>query len=174
MTLVKGVIEVDANILTKSVTMMVNSTMEIALEVVYGRNLDPSYLISRSNFLEESFWVWFQEETLEVVRLEIFPPENPSTDAYERWDFPINYSDDPNPEVRRAPADDLKRFCESLNSLPPGATYRFVVGTAEGAKEIPGWTPTTLRALHPTNEMDFDETGYGYISGKVFYMGGTW
>jgi hypothetical protein len=76
-------------------------------------------------------------------------------------------------EVKRAPTEELKRFSETLKSLPPGSIYRIMVSLTPDAKQLEGWTKITPKNINPTATKDFGGFGYGNIAGKLLYTGGT-
>ena len=171
-TLVKNKVQVQANIFNQSKNLVVNSVMEMALEIAHKRNLDPFYLLSRRKIIEEGMYVWLHEKMLQEIMLEV--SLSGSGSALERYDFIFEYHDTPDLDVHQAPTPELGRFCETLKSLPPGSSYRILARVAPGAKEVPGWRPTTLKDLKPTTEQRLGDVGYGHIAGQVFYRGGTW
>ena len=169
--LVKNNLTVDTNILLQSKNMVVNSVMELLVEITYLRELDPASLIGDRKGLEEVVYTWLHEGTLRGVLFEVSQPGN--TNALEDWDVSITYRDTPDSEVKRAPTVELKRFCETLKSLPPGARYNIIMRLAPGAKEIAGWVPATKKHLTPTVEKSFGSFGYGTLEGKLDYRAET-
>ena len=168
--LVKDSVQVDTNIVLKAVTMVVNCVMQLLLEIVYQRKLDPAYLLGLRKLLEDSMYIWLHERTLEGVLLEVSLPE--SQNALENWEVVFAYSDDPDATVKRAPSEELKRFSETLKGLPPGSAYRVLVRVAPGAKVVPGWASATRKNINPTVEKHFGQFGYGTINGQLRYTAG--
>lgn len=169
-TLVRDSVQVDTNIFTKAMNMVVNSVMQLLLEIVYLRKCDPSYLLGLRKLLEDSMYIWLHERTLNAVLLEVSLPE--SQNALENWEVAFSYSADPDAEVKRAPTEELKRFGETLRDLPAGSAYRIMVNVAPGAKHVPGWAPATRKNINPTVEKHFGQFGYGTIEGQLRYTGG--
>ena len=171
-TRVKDTVQVDTSVFSKSKNMIVNGVMEMMLEVIYERKLDPNKIISSRKVIEDGMYVWLHERTLESITLEVSLPR--SSSAMERWDFEFQYKDTPDSQVHTVPSDEMGRFCRALKSLPAGSTYRIVAIVAPGAKEVTGWEPTTFKDFNPTAQTHFDGFGYGNIFGQAFYQGGTW
>lgn len=169
---VRDKVEVDVNIFTRTVTAVTNLVMEMLLEVLYDRKLDPRGFLELRKALEDAMSVWFTERTLRGIMLEVFLPGE--TKALEHWEFGFEYRDDPEAKLYRTPAEEFRRFSDTLKSLPSGVQYRIMARVADGAKQIPGWSPTTPRDITPTVEKTFGKFGYGHIFGKVFYKGGAW
>ena len=170
-TVVKDRVQVDTNIFTKSMNMVVNSVMEVLIEITYQRRLDPSFLLAVRKMLEDAFYIWLHERTLQALLLEISLPE--SANALEAWELAFSYQDDPDSEVKRAPTEELKRFAETLKSLPPGSDYRIMVFLAPEAKKLEGWVQATRKNINPTTEKRFDKFGYGNLAGELRYTSGT-
>ena len=168
---VKDKVQVDTNIFTKSMNMVVNSVMEVLIEITYQRKLDPSFLLAVRKMLEDAFYIWLHERTLRALLLEISLPE--SANALEAWELAFSYQDDPDSEVKRAPTEELKRFGETLKSLPPGSDYRIMVGLAPEAKKLEGWVQANRKNINPTLEKHFDKFGFGNLAGELRYTSGT-
>jgi hypothetical protein len=152
--------------------MVVNSVMEMLIEIAYQRRLDPAALLALRKILEEALYIWLHERTIKGLLLEISLPE--SANALENWELVFAYSDDPNSEVKRAPTEELKHFSETLKNLPPGSTYRIMVNLTPDAKQLEGWTQVAPKNINPTVEKDFGNFGYGNIAGQMRYTSGTW
>jgi hypothetical protein len=170
--LVRDSVQVDTNIFTKSMNMVVNSVMQMLIEIAYQRRLDPSSLLAIRKSLEDSLYVWLHERTIKGLLLEISLPE--SANALENWELVFAYQDDPDSQVKRAPTEELKRFSETLKTLPPGSAYRIMVSLTPDAKQLEGWTQVTCKNINPTVEKDFGNFGYGNIAGQMRYTSGTW
>ena len=168
--LVRNELQVGSNILTQSKNMVVNSVMELLLEIVFLRKIDPADLIGRRKGLEDALYVWLHEQSLKGVLFEVSLPG--ASNALEHWDMSIVYSETPNNEVKRAPTAELKRFCDTLKSLPPGSTYDIIVRVTRDAKEVPGWVDGKAKNINPTVEKNFGTFGYGTIHGEMRYKGG--
>ena len=169
--LVRDSVQVDTNIFTQSKNMVVNSVMETLIEITYQRKLDPASLLSVRKILEDALYIWLHERTLKGLLLEISLPE--SANALEDWELVFSYQDDPDTQVERAPTEELKRFGQTLKSLPPGSDYRILVSLAPGAKMLDGWGIATRKNINPTVEKHFDKFGYGELAGELRYTGGT-
>jgi hypothetical protein len=168
--LVKNNLQVDTNILTQSMNMVVNSVMEILVEIIFIRKLDPADLLRRRKSLEDAMFVWLLERTLRGVIFEVSLPA--SSNALEQWDVAFAYSDSPDSQVKRAPTEELKRFGETLKALPPGSSFNIIVRLAPNAKDVPGWVSATKKNINPTVEKNFGTFGYGTIAGELRYTGG--
>jgi hypothetical protein len=167
---VRDNVQVETNIFIKSMNMVVNSVMEMLLEITFLRKLDPASLLAIRRRLEDALYIWLHERTLQGLLLEISLPE--SANALENWEVVFAYSDDPDSSVQRAPTEELKRFGESLKSLPPGTCYRVLAMVSPGARKIQDWEPATLKNINPTIEKDFGNFGYGNIHGQMLYRSG--
>jgi hypothetical protein len=165
--LVRNELQVGSNILTQSKNMVVNSIMEILLELAFLRNLDPAYLMSTRKGLEDAMYVWLHEQSLRGVIFEVSLPGG--SNALEHWDTSIAYSDTPDSEVKRAPTAALKHFCETLKNLPPGSSYDIICRVTRDAKEVPGWVTGKAKNINPTVEKNFGAFGYGTIKGQLHY-----
>src|SRR5712691_2542075 len=157
--LVKNNLTVDTNILLQSMNMIVNSVMEVLLEITYLRKLDPADLLRRRKGMEEVMYVWLHEQSLRGVLFEVSLPG--STNALEHWDTSLTYRDTPDSEVKRAPTEELKRFGQTLKALPPGSSYNIIMRLAPNAREIPGWGPAKRKNINPTVEKHIGTFGYG-------------
>ena len=169
--LVRNNLQVETNILTQSMNMAVNSVMELLLEIIFLRMLDPADFMSRRKGLEDALYVWLHERTLQRAIFEVSLPE--SSDALEHFEVAFTYSDTPDSQVKRAQIDELKHFCQTLNSLPPGSSYDIIVCLTPGAKEVSGWVVGKEKPINPTVEKQFGTFGYGAIAGELRYRGGT-
>jgi hypothetical protein len=169
-TLVRDSVQVDTNVFTKAMNMVVNSVMQLLLEIVYMRKRDPAYLLGLRKLLEDSMYIWLHERTLNGVLLEVSLPD--SSNALENWEVVFAYSDDPDSEVKRAPTEEIKRFGQTLRDLPAGSVYRILVNVKPGAKIVPGWSPATRKNINPTVEKQFGQFGYGNLAGQLRYTGG--
>jgi len=168
--LVRDNVQVETNIFTKSMNMVVNSVMEMLLEITFLRKLDPASLLAIRRRLEDALYIWLHERTLQGLLLEISLPE--SANALENWEVVFAYNDDPDSSVKRAPTEELKRFGEALKPLPPGTSYRVLAMVSPGAKRVPDWEPATLKNINPTIEKDFGNFGYGNIHGQMLFRSG--
>ena len=169
--LVRNNLSVETNILTQSMNMVVNSVMEVFLELTYLRLLDPTDLLSRRKGLEDGMYVWLHERTLKRAIFEVSLPGE--SDALEHFEIAFTYSDTPDSEVKRAHREELQRFCHTLNELPPGSSYDIIVCLTPGAKEVPGWVVGMEKPINPTVEKQIGTFGYGPIAGELRYRGGT-
>jgi hypothetical protein len=169
---VKDSVQIATNILIQSIHMVVNSVMEVFIETIYQRRLDPASLLAMRKLLEDGLYIWLHERTLLAVLLEVSLPE--SANALEQWEVVFAYSDDPTSEVKRAPTEELKRFSQTLKALPQGSAYRILVSLAPNAKSVPGWIPATRKNINPIVEQHFGNFGYGNLEGQMRYTSGTW
>jgi hypothetical protein len=171
-TLVKEKVGVSVNVMEKSVTFMVNTLFNLMLRILNARGLRPDHIIGNREIIENGFFTWLAEETLERLHLEIIAPDG--TKALERWDISFEYSAVPDLTVRKPPVEELAEIQKKLRSLPRGTCYRIVVHTKPGASPVKGWYPTTLKPFTAKREETFARWGYGHIGGQLYYREGTW
>jgi hypothetical protein len=169
--LVRNNLQVDTNILTQSMNMAVNSVMQVFLELTYLRKLDPADLMSRRKTVEDALYVWLLERTLRRAIFEVSLPG--SSNALEHWEVTFTYSETPDNQVKRAPTEELKRFCDTLKDLPPGSDFAIILCVTPEAKAVPGWAPGQIKPINPVVEKSFGVFGYGAIEGQLHYRAGT-
>lgn len=165
-------VEVSVNVMEKSVTYMANMLFQLAFKIAKERGLSPDYIVQRRDKLERGFFVWFAEQTLAELHIEVLAPDG--LKALERWDMTFEYSSNPDMEVRKPPVEELADICKELRSLPPGAHYRIVVRLKPDASDVEGWHETEFKPFTAASEKAFSKWGYGNIGGKLMYRGGIW
>lgn len=170
--LLKQKVDVSVNVMQKSVTFMVNTLFNLMFRITNARGLRPDYITANREIIENGFFIWLSEQTLESLHLEIISPD--SSRALERWDVSFDYSAEPDPEVRKLPVEEIAAIRNRLRSLPRGTYYRIVVHTKPEASKVEGWHPTMMKPFAMAREEAFPEWGYGHIGGKLFYREGKW
>lgn len=168
----KQKVEVSVNVMEKSVTYIANTLFQLAFRIVNARGLKPDFITQNRNALEDGFFTWLAEQSLESVHVEV--TSLTGSEALERWDVTFDYSADPDPEVRKPPVEELAAVCNKLRRLPQGTRYRIVVKTKPGASKVPGWYETTFKPFTQAREEELPGWGYGHIGAKLFYRQGTW
>lgn len=161
---------VTVDVATRSVVYLVNTVLQILLRIASCRGLGPKYLGDHRDVINDGFFVWFGEGTLDKAHLEVFEPGE--TNASERWMFAFDYAVDAPASALQPPVAEVANLCATLDILPPGANYRVAVETACWASQVPGWEPTTLRALDRTRSDGLRAWGYGRVAAKVTHVGG--
>ena len=171
-TMTKQRVEVSVNVMEKSVTYMANTLFLLAFRIVNARGLKPDFITKNRKTLEDGFFTWLAEQTLESVHVEIISLTG--SKALERWDVSFDYSADPDNKVRKPPIEELADVCSNLRRLPRGTRYRIVVHTKPGASKVPGWYETTFKPFTQAREEELSGWGYGHIGAKLFYREGSW
>lgn len=165
-------IGVGVNLMEKSVTFMANVVIQTLFRITHKRGLDPGYLQSNVQIIEEGLVTWLAEEKLLSLLLQVYVPGR--DDALEDWETAFEYYADPFLEVQKPPIEQIEEACQQLASLPPEAGYRIYARLAPDASEVAGWVPGTPLVIDADVEQEFDGTGFGHIGGKVRYRGGRW
>lgn len=169
-TLVTEQVNVGVNVMTESVNFTVNSVFRGVLRIAHTRGLKPDYMIQKREVIENGLFIWLGEQKLVALHLEIFV----GGVAIERFDMEFKYRADADRNIRKLDVSGLEEFCRRLPVLPAGVDYRVVVTTADGASDVPGWTPTGLMPLDITNECGLSDFGFGHIGTNLVYRGGRW
>lgn len=165
-------IGVGINLMEKSVTFMANAVIQTLFRIAHKRGLDPGYLQSNVQIIEEGLVTWLAEEKLLSLLLQVYVPGR--ADALEDWETAFEYYADPYLEVQKPPIEQIEEACRQLASLPPAAGYRIYAHLAPDASEVAGWVPGTPLVIDVDVEQEFDGTGFGHIGGKIRYRGGRW
>jgi len=168
--LVSDKVEIDVNVMQRSVIATANWLFQVALKVANLRGLPPDYLINKREIIEKGIFVWLAEKKLESISIEVSDPQR--GEAIERFDFHFTYRSDPDSAVREPNITRLEKFCHTLEALPPGAEYKVVVGTGDSATEVPGWYPYEFRPLNVTRQEQLSDHGFGHIGTTLIYRGG--
>lgn len=165
-------VDVNVNVMEKSITYISNSLFQLFLRITNGRNLPPDYITSNRDILEKGFFTWCSEQSLKSVHLEIISPD--SARAVERWDIALSYSSDPDSEVKKTPVSQIADVCKKLKGLPRGSQYRILVQTEPWASRVNGWSETSFKPFKEKSMKNFSGFGYGHIHGKLYYREGSW
>jgi len=168
-TKVKG-IKVGVNIMQKAVTFVANSVINEQLRIAHGRGLDPSYLQSNLEIIENGLRTWLSEQKIHALLLQVFLPDR--EDALENWETIFIYYADPIEEVRQLPIKDIEKACTSLAKLPPGATYRIFASVDPDASEVAGWVSGVPKPIISMTEKVFKSWGFHDIGVEIRYQGG--
>ena len=171
-TMTKQKVEMKVNVFQKSVTYQVTTLFQVMFRITKARGLASSYITNNRDVLERGFFTWFSERMLETLYFEIVTEDG--SKALERWEVNFDYSDNPDPEVRKPPIEQLESFCKKLRTLPRGTYYRILVQTKPGASEVEGWYPTSFKPFSQSNEKSFSGYGFGNIGAKLWYREGKW
>jgi len=158
------------NVSQQSVTYTVNSFVRVALRVVHARGLAPDYMITHRENIDRGVGVWVAEQTLQQLILEVFVRGGDY--ALERYEFDFEFTASASEEAREPPVSEIEAFCQQLDGLPKGATYRVVVKTASDATDVPGWTSTTLRPLVEVGSKTFEVWGLGAVATSLTFRDG--
>ena len=120
--LLKQKVDVSVNVMEKSIIYMVNTLFNVMFRIINARGLRPDYITANREIIENGFFTWLAEQTLESLHLEIISPDG--SRALERWDVSFDYSAEPNPEVRKPPVEEIAAIRNKLRSLPRGPPRR--------------------------------------------------
>jgi hypothetical protein len=169
-------VRIGVDLLTQSATYAVNCIMPMAFRVEAARVTGGRYMIDSAEEIEKALRIWAREMKLEKVTFEIYSPQ--ANTAYEDCVVELSYDADPTRGVVRPPLAQLDEVVGKLEKLPQDAQFRLVVHVADGATEIPGWSPTSLRDLYgglkEEHKIGTEAHGYGQITGTATYYVSNW
>jgi hypothetical protein len=164
-------IRVEVDLITQAVVYQVNTLMQMGYRIEHHRCEGGRHMMDNQESYEQALRVWLTEQKLERVHFELYSPQ--TNTAYEHCEVEISYLAEPKTTVTKPPVAKLEELLTTLAKLPRDAQFRLVVHVADGATEIPGWSPTSLRDLYGGLKEEHvvgDEAhGYGPVEGRVRY-----
>jgi len=146
--------EIGVRVWTTATIYVANEVMRIFFIILDQRGLDNSKLLQQKEVINNGLYTWITTRHLKAAFLEIYHPEDPNK-AVERWDLGFRYEEpkadiDPENSTERQFETYIEKIYEiqkKLDALPEGTEYRVVVNLEDGAPEVEGWQPTTLKDI---------------------------
>lgn len=141
-------VSIGVNIAVYPVTYVSNEVLNFLIRIIDRRGLNLDYINVHKNTLVDGLFTWLSTRHLEKLILEIY---DSSTDkVLERFDMCFEYSavvPTTSDSIFESNLKKLEDFLEKLPKLSSNSNYRVIVILSEGAPEVPGWSPTSLRPV---------------------------
>lgn len=134
---------VAVNTYTQSVTYVADNILKSLKDIIRLTGLDPSALVGDWESSHRGISGWLESQDLEKVILEIFAPS--TNTLIVRWDLDIAYGWSGDGGFY-TDTDQLKYHIRKAGIAPADARYRLVLRHRPGARDIAGWSSTTLRS----------------------------
>lgn len=134
---------VAVNTYTQSVTYVADNILKSLKDIIRQTGLDPSEFVGDWQSSQTAVAGWLETNDLEKVILEIFAPATNS--LIVRWDLDIAYGWSGDGGFF-TDTEQLKYHIRKAGIAPSNARYRLVLRHRPGARDIAGWSSTTLRS----------------------------
>ena len=166
-------ISIGVNIAVYPITYVSNEILNSLIRIVDKRGLGLDYINHNKTTIADGLFTWLGTRHLEKVVLEVY--DSGRDGVLERYDMSFEYSSvvpSTSDSVFETNLKKLEEFLEKLPSLPLDANYRVVVVLGDGAPDVPGWSPTSLRSVdHLKNQKLGGFIRADYIGAAMEYWG---
>jgi hypothetical protein len=166
-------ISIGVNIAVYPVTYVSNEILNSLIRIVDKRGLGLDYINQNKNTIADGLFTWLGTRHLEKVVLEIY--DSDKNGVLERFDMCFEYSavvPSTSDSIFETNLKKLEDFLGRLPNLPADANYRVVVVLGDGAPDVPGWSPTSLRSVdHLKNQKLGGFIRADYIGAAMEYWG---
>ncbi|MBK6297886.1 MAG: HORMA domain containing protein [Sphingomonadales bacterium] len=146
---------VAVNTYTHSVTYVTDNILKSLKDIIRLSGLDPSEFVGDWASSHRAISAWLETHDLAKVILEIFDPFTNS--LIGRWDMDIAYGWTGDGGFY-TDTDQIKYHIRKAGLAPSQARYRLVVRHRPGARDVAGWSSTTLRSTDGLSRQSLGST----------------
>jgi len=135
---------VSVNTYTHSVTYVTDNILRSLQDIVKLSGLNPGQISDDWDTLERGIKTWIDSKHLETIVLEVYNPR--TNELIGRWDVQIAYEWSGDNGRFWVDTDQIKAAIKKSGVWPIESKYRIVCCNKDGAENVVGWSPTSLRS----------------------------
>jgi hypothetical protein len=128
---------------THSYIYVTNQLLNSIKRIVQLSGLDPDKMVGQWETLELGIRTWLADGDLEKVLLEVY--DSQTNELVHRWDLEIYYGQSGDGSFWQDP-EDIRYNIHKAGLDPANCDYEILTTTADGRRDVKGWSRTTLRS----------------------------